>query len=223
MMWTERHTALVQANDIAGIAYFDSDGDLNIVSIITTPSVQLNRAEWVIDQQGNKLTQGQEAVRLNAFEICSSVLVPIRDGLANILGLKWDIALILDLQNCTLWPGTDLDTAFPDNGVLWMVVFPCAFPFDYGSRFLEVSLDNLFPALASTTPATSIAYRIPPAGVCIALSALAKNNFKSFLDQTTQIGMKVVKFTTKFLEDYDTSICDTMCVTEKEMPSRLHQ
>ena len=42
----ERHTALVQASDVAGIAYFESD--LNIVSIIITPLIQLDRAEWVI-------------------------------------------------------------------------------------------------------------------------------------------------------------------------------
>ena len=113
MLLIERLTALVQASDVAGIAYLESDGDLNTVSIITTPSVHLNRVEWVIGQQGNELIQGPEVVKLNVLGIYSSIFVPMREGLADNLGLKWGTTLILDTQNCTLWSGGNLDTAFP--------------------------------------------------------------------------------------------------------------
>ena len=55
---TERHVALIQENDVAGIAYLDYDGMLNTVSIITIPLVRLDRTDWVIGQQGNNLTKG---------------------------------------------------------------------------------------------------------------------------------------------------------------------
>ena len=91
---TERHVALVQANDIAGVIYWDNDGNLNTTSIITTPTVCEDRKEWVIGQQGNRLTDGLEGVRINALELCGLVLVPIQEALVNALGLKWDSTLI---------------------------------------------------------------------------------------------------------------------------------
>lgn len=134
----------------------------------------------------------------------------MQEGLANNLGLKCDDTLILDSQICTLWSGEDLDTAFPGNGVLRMEAFPCTFFFGYSSIFPKASMDNLLVALASTTPAT-FSCGIPPAGVSIALSTLAKNGSNSFLDKINQIGMKVVKFKQVFLEEHSTAIQDT-CV-----------
>ena len=150
MLPIECHIALAQVNEVAGVAYLDSDGDLNIVSIITIPLVCLDRTEWVIGQQGNNLTQDQEGVKLNAIKICGSVLVPMREALADNLGLKWGSTLISNIENCTLWTGSNINTAFPGDGELRMVVFPCASIFGYGSVFPEVSLDNLLAALAST-------------------------------------------------------------------------
>ena len=37
MLSIERHTVFVQVNDISGVTYWDSDGELNTVSIIATP------------------------------------------------------------------------------------------------------------------------------------------------------------------------------------------
>ena len=73
-------------------------------------------------------------------------------------------------------------------------------------------MNDFFSALASTTPASSVACGTPPAGVSAALVALAKNGLNSFLDKITQIGMKLVEFQKVFLEELGTSIWDTMCV-----------
>ena len=173
----ERHVALVQANDVAGVIYLDSDSMLNTISIITTPVVHNNRTEWVIDQQGNNLTNCPEGIKLNALELYGLVLVSMQEALANNLGLKWDT---LTTKNCTLWTGGDIDTDFPGIGKLCIVDFFCAFPSGYGSMFPEGSLDHPLIAIASETGTTSICCGIPLDGVSVALPALSKIKFNSF-------------------------------------------
>ena len=129
----EQHVALVQANDVAGVIYWDDDGNLNTVSIITTPTVYKDWKEWVISQQGNRLTNGPDAL-----ELCGLVLVPMWEALADALGLKWDPTLILATENCPLWTGGAIDTNFPGTGDLCMVDFPCDFPFGYGNIFQRI-------------------------------------------------------------------------------------
>ena len=109
----------------------------------------------------------------------------MQESLANDLGLKWDFSLILNAENYTLWSGGDIGTNFPGDSDLRMIVFLCTFPVGYSSVFLEITLDNLLAALASTAPTTSISYGIPQAGDSTSLLALAKNNFNSFLDKIT--------------------------------------
>ena len=96
----------------------DCDGMENTVSITTTPLVRLDRTEWVIDQQGNKLTEGPEGVKLNAIEVCGFVLVLMRETMADNLGLKWNSTLIVNKETCILWTGGDVDTNFPGTGEL---------------------------------------------------------------------------------------------------------
>ena len=102
MLLMERHVALIQKNDVLWVIYLDYDGLLNIVGIIITPLVRLDRAEWVIGQQGNKLTESTEGIKLDALEICGLVLVLIQEALANHLGLKRVSTLILTAENYTL-------------------------------------------------------------------------------------------------------------------------
>ena len=99
-----------------------------------------------------------------------------------------------------------------------MVVSPCTFPFGYGNVFPEDSLDNLLTAIASTTAATSIYCGTPPDAVTVALSALSKNNFYSFLDKTTNVGIKSSKFLTKFISDHTAALCNSILVTKRKCP-----
>ena len=118
MLPMERHVALVYINNVAGVIYLDNDGYLNTINIVTTLTVPEDGKARVIGQQGNKLTNGPEVVKINALELCCSVLVPMQEAFATILGLKWDSALDLTTENYTLWSRGDIANNFPSNGAL---------------------------------------------------------------------------------------------------------
>lgn len=77
------------------------------------------------------------------------------------------------------------------------MALPCTFHIGYGSAFPAGSISNIVTALAATTQELSIACGTPPEGVLIALLALTKNNYASFLDEDNSLG--VGKLTTKTL------------------------
>ena len=124
MSQIKHHVALVQENNVVGVTCLDSDGILNIVNIITTPLVRLDRMMWVMDQHGNKLSKGPEGVKLNTIETYSLVFVSMQEALAENLGMKWDSSLIFKAKNYTLWTGGNLATNFPGTDELRMVLSP---------------------------------------------------------------------------------------------------
>lgn len=116
MLLTQCRAELVQANNVTGLAYINSKRDLKTVSSITTPSVQADRAKWVVGQTGNKIVKGPEGIQLNAIELCGLVLATIHEGHNIDLGLDMD-TMIVDSQNCKFDSGMDLATTLGQSQV----------------------------------------------------------------------------------------------------------
>ena len=137
-------------------------------------------------------------MRLPLAAVCGSVVVTMRETHAIALGLTCDDTLIVDNNNTTLWDNCDdLKVAFPGEGELRMVIFPCTFALGYGTM-VPSSFALLVELIDSPDPSVSITAGQPMLGVAMALRALTQNDFCTFLGKDNKCGTPVDKFTKKF-------------------------
>ena len=95
-------------------------------------------------------------MRLPLNGVYGSVVVPMRETHATVLGLTFDDTLIVDNDNTTLWDNCeDLTVTFPGEGELRMVVFPCTFALGYGTT-VPSSFALLVESINSPDPSVSI-------------------------------------------------------------------
>ena len=108
----ERSEALLSI-DINGIMYFNTDLDLQVISIINPPADRLQQKEWCIGQFGTRLSRGAEPIRFDRAAVCDDVVVPMREPYAVELGLVYDASKIITAANCKLWSDFDPEKDFP--------------------------------------------------------------------------------------------------------------
>lgn len=130
--------------------------------------------------------------------------------------------IFLDTTNCKFETGTDIATAFPGTCTLKMVAFPCALAVrNYVGALLESSFSNLAIALTATIVVLTTTGSTPPKVVEVALTALEKNNYASFLDVNKSLGVKKNKLSSAFIKRTKEYLMNNMFVEEILYSRRL--
>ena len=213
----ERSEALLSF-DITSIMYFNTDLDLQVISIINSPADRLQQKEWCIGQFGTRLSRGPEPIRFNRAAVCGDVVIPMREPYAIKLGLVYDASKIITAANCKLWPNFNPEKDFPGEGDLHMAVFPRGFQFGQGA-VVPQSFAKLLDLIESDTP--TILNGIPAPGLADAMQALQKNEYHSFFGKPKLYGMEKKDFHKEFKKQAEKpTFYQNMMVEEKNVTSQ---
>ena len=106
----QKKSTLLNKQDLTGVMYLHTDFEFRSVSIISASPNRFEQDKWLVGQLGNRLSRSPESIQFNHVNICSSIVVPMREPYAKELGLLYDKSIIISVDNCKFWPEVNKPT-----------------------------------------------------------------------------------------------------------------